>query len=335
MQTSEGPVIYTCFLQSFARQRRPTYSVQVSRYRALTIRTSLLQGFHHDDAIHQYGYADTQNLENAQNNREVSEQPNSATHVATSIPSLNTYGYSPYSISEYLSIISDMLQDDNLDKSLSPKPLIFSVTGTALDIAKHYALMSQAQAFLRRSGGIKARFLIEINLSCPNIRGTSPPEYSQSELVPYLMIIQSINARLKDDAEDERIEVGIKTPPYTHQTQFEGLISALLECSSSSTDAERDLPCPIDFITATNTLGSCLLLSLIGKLKLASSDISQCYKPALNSAKGTGIGGLAGAALHPIALGNVATLRRMLDSHQSLKGIDIIGVGGVSDAAGL
>lgn len=41
----------------------------------------------------------------------------------------------------------------------------------------------------------------------------------------------------------------------------------------------------------------------------------------------------AGSAIHPLALGNVATIRRMLDKHRLLQPIDIIGVGGVSDSA--
>lgn len=47
-----------------------------------------------------------------------------------------------------------------------------------------------------------------------------------------------------------------------------------------------------------------------------------------------GIGGLAGAALHPISLGNVRLLRTMLDSDDSLRQVEIIGVGGVSDGSG-
>ena len=38
--------------------------------------------------------------------------------------------------------------------------------------------------------------------------------------------------------------------------------------------------------------------------------------------------------MHPLALGNVRTIRRMLDEHGTLKDISIIGVGGVSDNAG-
>ena len=80
---------------------------------------------------------------------------------------------------------------------------------------------------------------------------------------------------------------------------------------------------PISFITATNTLGCSLLLS---------SDYD--LRPVLNSSDGSGVGGLAGTPLHPLALGNVRALRRMCDGDEVLKAIQIIGVGGVSDAAG-
>lgn len=78
--------------------------------------------------------------------------------------------------------------------------------------------------------------------------------------------------------------------------------------------------CPIDFVTATNTLGSCLLVMEAG----GSS--------ALESAGGgEGVGGLAGEPLHALALGNVRILRRMLDLREGLRGVDVIGVGGVGD----
>lgn len=149
---------------------------------------------------------------------------------------------------------------------------------------------------------------MEINLSCPNIAGKPPPAYSKEELLKYLMPLNDADSGVWGT-----IEVGIKTPPYTYQTQFEELVSALLESSKDR--------CPISFITATNTLGSSLVLS--GSLT-----------PTLNSSTGTGIGGLAGSALHPLALGNVATIRRMLDAQEPLQHIELIGVGGVNDAAG-
>lgn len=48
----------------------------------------------------------------------------------------------------------------------------------------------------------------------------------------------------------------------------------------------------------------------------------------------SGIGGLAGAALHPLALGNVRIIRSMLDEYAQLKRISVIGVGGVFDRGG-
>lgn len=56
--------------------------------------------------------------------------------------------------------------------------------------------------------------------------------------------------------------------------------------------------------------------------------------PAINSASGLGIGGMAGAPLHPLALGNVKTIRGMIDREERLRGVEVIGVGGVSDRAG-
>jgi dihydroorotate dehydrogenase (fumarate) len=38
--------------------------------------------------------------------------------------------------------------------------------------------------------------------------------------------------------------------------------------------------------------------------------------------------------LHPLALGNVYTIRNMLDKHEDLKEIAIVGTGGVEDKAG-
>jgi len=113
------------------------------------------------------------------------------------------------------------------------------------------------------------------------------------------------------------LHVGIKTPPYTYQAQFVSLITALETHTSSTTEP------PISFITATNTLGSCLVLTEDGK-------------PALGSANGEGIGGMAGEALHPLALGNVKTIRGLLDASKNsgVRNIQIVGVGGVSDERG-
>lgn len=92
-------------------------------------------------------------------------------------------------------------------------------------------------------------------------------------------------------------------------------LTQYLSQESSSTESI------IDFLTTTNTLGTSLVLT-------------DTLSPALGSLSGTGLGGLAGAALHPLALGNVATFRKLLDEHPATENIMIIGVGGVEDYGG-
>ncbi|KAK5717866.1 dihydroorotate dehydrogenase [Elasticomyces elasticus] len=178
------------------------------------------------------------------------------------------------------------------------KPFIISVTGSANAVRECYQKIQRAQ------GLIENPLCMEINLSCPNIPDKPPPAYSGSSLAEYLTVLAE-----EKTAGEGRVAVGIKTPPYTYHDQFQTLIDALL--------ASCNPTCPVDFITAVNTLGSSLVLA----------DIDG--SPAINSATGAGIGGMAGSPLHALALGNVRTIRSMLDQHEQLKCIDIIGIGGV------
>lgn len=277
---------------------------------AITTRTSLLNGFEHDDAIHQYIFFGSDQV--FQEGENTNAEKNAACPRGSDVSSLNTLGYSPLSLHEYLSILRDVFKDASTPH-VTKKPVIFSVTGSPHDIVTAYNLINSQRLLITG-----ARFLMEINLSCPNIAGVPPPAYSRSELVRYLSKLHSRHTPIdKNGRLLPTTEIGLKIPPYTHQGQFDDLVSALL----GSTPLDQTIP--ISFITATNTLGNCLVL-----------DPSDVVTPVLNSVNGTGIGGLAGAALHPLALGNVKTLRRMLDSHERLRHIDIIGVGGVMDGCG-
>ena len=126
-------------------------------------------------------------------------------------------------------------------------------------------------------------------------------------------------------ADETHVVIGIKTPPYTYHDQFQNLVDALLRSVQAP---PTHLPCPLSFITATNTLGSSLLLA--PQIHGAETTLHR----AINSANGIGIGGLAGAPLHPLALGNVYTIKGLLSQHRELEGIQIIGVGGVEDVHG-
>jgi dihydroorotate dehydrogenase (fumarate) len=264
---------------------------------AVTTRTSLLAGFDHQPESHRFaffnpatskqsGLASTHSFPDAKPLPEASGDSDAA--------SLNNLGYSPLPLKEYLSILQTLARE--LPESLWKKTVIISVTGTPAEVAGCYA---EITAHAGSSSSIPFPLAMEINLSCPNIPGHPPPAYEAEALASY------INALPVHPS----IAVGIKTPPYTHAGQFDTLISTLAETRAGN---------KLSFITATNTLGSCLILGEGGDAVLP----------------GSGIGRMAGPPLHPLAVGNVATIRGLLDSADGLGHMGIIGMGGVSDGDG-
>lgn len=258
---------------------------------ALTTRTSLLNGFGHDPALHQYAFFDPV----------THAAPSELAAGAPAKASLNTLGYSPLPLSEYLGFVQTI--SDGLAEP-STKLIVISVTGTPEEVAESYRLIAKC------SSRVKMPLAMEINLSCPNIPNKPPPAYSRDSLSLYLSTLHDTINSIPDLA---RLPYGLKTPPYSYAGQYEALMESLTAAGS---------PCPVSFLTATNTLGSCLVLS---------DGASPLTTPRL---PGTGIGGMAGVALHPLALGNVATLRKMLDRFPQTRHLAIIGVGGVEDYAG-
>lgn len=290
---------------------------------AITTRTSTLSGFDEDESKHQYCFLDPQTHKPTHHSAlhaiQHQQQEDKATPPSTCPPpqpqtSLNTYGYSPLPFAQYVDIITDILQTRSSPAHPS-KPIIFSVTGPAPSIKQmHTALTSRLRTL---STTMNARFLLEINLSCPNIPNEPPPAYSADAIAEYISLLtppDSNDASSSSSQEAQGLEIGIKLPPFTYQTQFSTFITALLSSSSQS----QSQPCPLTFLTATNTLGSCLFPS----------------PSLLSSPQSNTLSGLGGSALHSLALGNVLTLRRMLDAHETLKHVEIVGVGGVSDGEG-
>lgn len=260
---------------------------------AVTTRTSLLGGFPHNPSIHQFTLFNTASHKSQQGRTQLLGPENA---------SLNNLGYSPILLETYLDFIHII---SALPSCRSGKGFFVSVTGSPEDVVECYKLIAHAQI------SVKFPLAMEINLSCPNIPGKPPPAYNGDSLAKYLSELEKVTS----NSELPRIPFGLKTPPYTYSKQFEELISAL-----EQTSADGKI-CPVSFITATNTLGSCLVL--------ADKDDNG---PAL---PGTGIGGMAGAPLHPLALGNVRIIRKMLDESKCALGhVQIIGVGGVLDSAG-
>ncbi|KAF2255744.1 FMN-linked oxidoreductase [Trematosphaeria pertusa] len=303
---------------------------------AVTTRTSLLHGFPHDQSVHQFTFYNPSTHQAAGANP---LQSNKAHETG----SLNTLGYSPLPLKEYLGFIktiSDSLPEagqENAKKAIL-KPFIISVTGTVEEVVECYRMICGYQHVTRMT------LAMEVNLSCPNIPNKPPPAYNSASLLSYLTALKEEVARQLEPVSPSsangskvHVPIGIKTPPYTYHDQYQQMIDALL---ASATIAPAHLPCPVSFITATNTLGSSLLLSQ--KLESSASPPTspggskprEVFHHTLNSATGTGIGGLAGAPLHPLALGNVYTIKGMLFQHSELEQIQIIGVGGVEDVDG-
>lgn len=285
---------------------------------AVTTRTSLPSGFSQHPTTHQYTFFST-STGHATSQIDINGAEGRGEALEGESSSLNTLGYSPIPFRQYVEMIVRMSQNGELTRD-PVKPFIISVTGTVQEVGECYshliAVQNDPDAVYPHPEGNKSiglGLMMEINLSCPNIPDKPPPAYDAAALSEY---INCVSSALSHSQTSTNLAVGIKTPPYTHQAQFQTLLTAL--------EDSTQLPggCPISFVTATNTLGSCFVLD--------SHD-----EAALGSANGMGIGGMAGDPLHPLALGNVKTIRNILDgsAHSELHRIAILGVGGVKDAA--
>lgn len=180
---------------------------------AVTTRTSLLEGFNHDDTIHQHIFFPA-GRSSVHPTAPKSDGSASQAYIpdASHTSSLNTYGYSPHTLSEYLGLINDVVGQRHLGTStLDKKPFILSVTGTPDEIAMSYALMANAAEMDE-----DLRLAMEVNLSCPNIDGSPPPAYDEAMLTEYLEAISDSKSTYRGRMSDESVpRVGIKLPPYT------------------------------------------------------------------------------------------------------------------------
>lgn len=192
-----------------------------------------------------------------------------------------------------------------------------SITGTPdavqLGVKAVCAVAAQVETESTRNS---TRLAVEINLSCPNIRGTIlPPGYDPQFLHSTLATLSELYTTTLDPSM-VRVPLGFKLPPYTYPAQFKMLLTAL-----------EAHPATISFLTVTNTLGGCLYTVLNGQPSLPL-DLPHGF---------AGDGGMGGEYLHPLALGCVARLRRMLDrsgvSH--VQNVRLIGVGGITSGAAI
>jgi dihydroorotate dehydrogenase (fumarate) len=287
------------YLFRFSSTKEQLLDLYQSKYTGgVTTRTSLLNGFAENSNLHQHAFFGENELS-----------------------SINSYGYSPYPLEQYLAWIKEV----HAQHPTSPKPFIVSITGTASDVELAFLKIQEVRKELKLPTEQSFDIAIEINLSCPNIPKTPPPGYSTESLLPYLIVTKRYYM------EDTTLTIGLKLPPYTYETQFTSLISATWR---KRTDQG------IAFLTSTNTLGS----GLVFNDQTSSKDVPGFAVP-------TGWGGLGGTTIHPLSVGNVAKLVSLLEtpslatrytlSEMASKrdtdddGIVVIGVGGINSFATL
>ncbi len=135
-------------------------------------------------------------------------------------------------------------------------------------------------------------YLIEINLSCPNIVNKSIVGYDYESFDQYLDKINSINT--------SNLIIGLKLPPYFEFCQFEQIANIIIKYASK-----------IKFITCIN--------SMVNGLIIDSEKEETLIYPK------DGYGGIGGIYAKPFALANVNKFYKLLGDQ-----IDIIGCGGVS-----
>ncbi|KAK7466447.1 dihydroorotate dehydrogenase [Stygiomarasmius scandens] len=251
---------------------------------AVTIRTCTTNGFEEEPKVHAVAFAED---------------------VTTT--SINSYGYSPHPLSQYLEWIPSIL-DLKIEKR-DQKPFIISITtSTPSDLS---TMLASIQTLRSRNPSYSSLIAVELNTSCPNIPNVPPPSYtptsSTSSLPALLRVMQG--AHMKDAS----LTMGMKLPPYIYRQQFVEMVGLLKEYSYTSLDGVARNP--FAFLTCTNTLGNTLL-----------------FQPSLDFALPTPLGGLAGDAIHALSLGNIYTFRQLLSESEdaALRDVKLIGVGGVT-----
>ncbi|KAG7121235.1 hypothetical protein HYQ44_004115 [Verticillium longisporum] len=193
---------------------------------AITTRTTLLDGFEHDDAVHQYAFfSPTTSLASSSARQRAKGESAPAINPQEHAATVNNLGYSPYPLSKYLAFLKKIHKTVDKKSPQHLKPIIVSVTGTPQEIRRCY---DRLDAFQDEVPNLT--IAMEINLSCPNIADAPPPAYTAAGLKAYLDVLPA--------APD--LPVGIKTPPYTYATQFADLLDVLRKsCITSIEEVEE------------------------------------------------------------------------------------------------
>lgn len=187
--------------------------------------------------------------------------------------SINSMGLPNLGYKEYLQIVPKL-------KKLTNKPIIVSLAGMApSDIP---VLMD---AFMASEVDI-----IELNLSCPNLKGKPQIAYD----------FEMMDKILADVTKNLTKPFGIKLPPYFDPVHWDMASSIFKKY-------------PIDFLVSINSVGNTLIID------------PETEQPLIKP-KG-GFGGLGGEYVKPIALANVRAFSQLLGDRMAIVGVGGIASG--------
>jgi len=260
-----------------------------------------------------------------------------------SISSINSYGYSPHPLSQYLAWVRILLTTPTAAGTKPKKPIIISITASTPPVLAQLVDEIQSLRAELRDGHLSSRpadvdadasapdpsglIAVEINTSCPNIPGTPPPAYSLPQLFPFLDVLATAVRG------DPTLTLGLKLPPYPEPAKAAEVVRALGAYTTQRTDGTPMSPWA--FLTCTNTLGNALVFEeqvlrhdSVTRESQASAAVRQFALPG-------GRGGLGGDAIHALALGNVHAFAQALSESPdpALRDVRLIGVGGVTSPA--
>lgn len=146
------------------------------------------------------------------------------------------------------------------------KPIFISIAGLSLD--DNLAMLKKLQA-------TAGNFMVELNLSCPNIPGKPQTGYDFERTQEVLEEVFAFYTK----------PLGVKLPPYFDMVHFEQMAAILNQF-------------PLSFVTCINSIGNGLFID--------TDTESVVIKPK------EGFGGLGGAYVKPTALANVRKFYQLL-----------------------
>ena len=194
--------------------------------------------------------------------------------------SINSMGLPNNGYLYYIDYIKNIISLDDKD-NLETKPIFMSVSGLSIDdnikILDHVSTVYNNFCKYVDNKENQYKFLVELNLSCPNIKNKPQLGYDFSGLENYLKIITS----------NFKHPFGVKLPPYFDPAHFD-LIAAILNKFPS-----------IIFVTCINSIGNGLYIDIDSE--------SIVIKPK------EGLGGIGGSYVLPTALANVREFYKRLN----------------------